>query len=131
MRGLKVIIFVSQAFRHCLFRPCRFPLLDENMHPYTLLTAGALLVVARLLFGLYRTISSPLRSVPGPFLARFTDLWYLWHIYKGDFEHDNLALHRKYGECFCYASLPTKASCCLSLSHLGFGGLAVGLLTHC
>ena len=75
------------------------------MHLYTLVSAAAALIVARLLLGLYRTIRSPLRSVPGPFLARFTNLWYLWYIYTGNFEQKNIALHRKYGGCFpCIAS---------------------------
>lgn len=39
-----------------------------------------------------------LRDIPGPFLARWTDLWYMWHIYQGRFEHKNLELHEKHGE---------------------------------
>lgn len=39
-----------------------------------------------------------LRSIPGPFLARWTDFWYMWHIYQGKFEYKNLELHEKYGE---------------------------------
>ncbi|KFY96163.1 hypothetical protein V498_02853, partial [Pseudogymnoascus sp. VKM F-4517 (FW-2822)] len=33
----------------------------------------------------------------GPLLARFTRLWYLYKIYKGDFEKTNIGLHEKYG----------------------------------
>ncbi|PQE12870.1 cytochrome P450 oxidoreductase protein [Rutstroemia sp. NJR-2017a BBW] len=40
---------------------------------------------------------SPLRHIPGPFLARFTRLWYCLSIYRGSYERENLALHRKYG----------------------------------
>ncbi|KAK5629290.1 hypothetical protein RRF57_005005 [Xylaria bambusicola] len=39
-------------------------------------------------------ILSPLRSVPGPFLARCTDVWYLWQVRKGDWEVRNIELHR-------------------------------------
>ncbi|KAI9048140.1 hypothetical protein LZ554_007935 [Drepanopeziza brunnea f. sp. 'monogermtubi'] len=39
----------------------------------------------------------PLRSVPGPFLARFTGLWYFFKIYQGVFEKENIRLHEKYG----------------------------------
>lgn len=40
---------------------------------------------------------SPLRSIPGPFLARFTRLWLLWHFWRGDFHKTNIELHNKYG----------------------------------
>ena len=42
-------------------------------------------------------ILDPLRDIPGPFLARFTRLWYFFAIYKGDFELANIGLHKKYG----------------------------------
>jgi hypothetical protein len=51
-------------------------------------------------FGLGRLLlaaSGPLRSVPGPLLARFTRLWYLRAVSKGDFEKTNIELHRKHG----------------------------------
>lgn len=50
------------------------------------------------LFSLGRALLSPLRKVPGPFAARFTDLWYLCKLYRGDFEAENLYLHNKYGK---------------------------------
>jgi hypothetical protein len=42
-------------------------------------------------------IFSPLRSVPGPFWARFSRFWYFKRVYHGNFEHDNIELHRRYG----------------------------------
>jgi hypothetical protein len=36
-------------------------------------------------------------DIPGPFLARFTRLWFLRAILKGDFEKTNIELHRKHG----------------------------------
>lgn len=42
------------------------------------------------------TILSPLRSIPGPLLARFSKLPYLLSIYRGTHERDAIALHRKY-----------------------------------
>lgn len=45
----------------------------------------------------YATFFSPLRNVPGPFLARYTDLWHLWRVWRGQFEQDDVALHKKYG----------------------------------
>lgn len=58
----------------------------------------ALLLLFRLIHSVYSCLTSPLRSIPGPFLARFTKLWYLWRVYNGHFEQENIALHRKYGE---------------------------------
>ncbi|KAN0119335.1 cytochrome P450 [Hyaloscypha variabilis] len=42
-------------------------------------------------------VADPLRDIPGPFLARFTRLWYFFEVYKGSFETTNLNLHKKYG----------------------------------
>lgn len=64
------------------------------------LTPTALLLLLGGVYILYFLISpflSPQRSIPGPFLARFTCLWYFIQIYKGDFERRNIALHEKYG----------------------------------
>lgn len=36
-------------------------------------------------------------SAPGPFLARFTDLWLASRQIKGDFQTENVELHKKYG----------------------------------
>ncbi|XWW95593.1 hypothetical protein V2A60_003558 [Cordyceps javanica] len=44
-----------------------------------------------------RAVASPLRSIPGPFFARFTRLWYFVRVLKGHFEAENIALHRRYG----------------------------------
>jgi len=58
----------------------------------------ALLLLFHLIHSVYSCLTSPLRSIPGPFLARFTKLWYLWRVYNGHFEQENITLHRKYGE---------------------------------
>ena len=55
------------------------------------------LVTARVAYFIFQSLTSPLRSVPGPFLTRFTRLWYFSRVNAGRFEHDNIALHRKYG----------------------------------
>jgi hypothetical protein len=57
---------------------------------------GVLLVVT-LVITIWRAFFTRLASVPGPFVARFTDLWYAYRIYRGGFEKDNLRLHEKYG----------------------------------
>ena len=58
----------------------------------------ALLLLFRLIHSVYSCLTSPLRSIPGPFFARFTKLWYLWRVYNSHFEQENIELHRKYGE---------------------------------
>ena len=50
-----------------------------------------------LLYSIFRALSTSLRGIPGPFLARFTRFWKLKEIYKGHFEKTNVKLHRKYG----------------------------------
>jgi hypothetical protein len=50
-----------------------------------------------LIYQSFVLLRDPLRSVPGPFLARFTRLWYLRKVWRGDFEKTNIALHKKYG----------------------------------
>lgn len=66
-------------------------------HHVVLGTIGvlSLLVVLRSLF---RATLTPLRSLPGPFLARFSRLWYLGRVWRGDFHKENVALHRQYGK---------------------------------
>lgn len=36
-------------------------------------------------------------SAPGPFLARFTDLWLAYRQMVGKFQVENVELHKKYG----------------------------------
>ncbi|KAF9698121.1 hypothetical protein EKO04_003935 [Ascochyta lentis] len=45
----------------------------------------------------YQTLTSPLRGIPGPFLARFTRLWELQAVRTHDNPTFNIALHEKYG----------------------------------
>ncbi|KAL1838075.1 hypothetical protein VTJ49DRAFT_3095 [Mycothermus thermophilus] len=47
------------------------------------------------LFIAYHT--SPLKRYPGPFLARWTNLYRLWHVYKGKYASHVKKLHEKYG----------------------------------
>ncbi|KAH7134870.1 putative P450 monooxygenase [Dendryphion nanum] len=57
-----------------------------------LVLLGALAVLV--LYSMVRAISSPLRHIPGPFVARFTKLWYLYAIWRGDAEKRIINLHR-------------------------------------
>ncbi|KAF5541458.1 cytochrome p450 oxidoreductase [Fusarium phyllophilum] len=63
-----------------------------------------------LIFSLYRVFTSPLRAVPGPLLARYTNLWYLWRLSKSQFAYENIALHEKYGNIVRYG--PNRFSFC-------------------
>ncbi|KAF7553472.1 hypothetical protein G7Z17_g3598 [Cylindrodendrum hubeiense] len=80
------------------------------MHLQLLLAIAAFFVAVQALVWFYRILASPLSAVPGPFLARFTDLWYVWRIKKGHFEWDNITLHRKYGPIIRYG--PNRYSIC-------------------
>lgn len=51
-----------------------------------------------LFYIIFSAVLSPSRSVPGPFLARLTRLWYVRRVRLGQFHDDNIALHRKYGK---------------------------------
>jgi hypothetical protein len=59
-----------------------------------LLAIIPILALCRLL---YLCLSSPLRSVPGPFWTRLTKLWYFNRVRRGHFESDNIQLHQRYG----------------------------------
>ncbi|KAK5073829.1 hypothetical protein LTR64_007031 [Lithohypha guttulata] len=50
----------------------------------------------RLIYTIFTAATTPTRHIPGPFLARFTRLWYFRSVYRGTAEKDNIALHRKY-----------------------------------
>jgi hypothetical protein len=62
-----------------------------------LMRYGVLTVAIGLLIRLVLVLTSSLRSVPGPFLARFTRFWYFWRVALGKFQYDEIALHKKYG----------------------------------
>jgi hypothetical protein len=46
---------------------------------------------------IFRCLNDDLASIPGPFLARFSDLWRLWIVLQGRSQETLLELHRKYG----------------------------------
>ncbi|KAL6704159.1 hypothetical protein ACN47E_008719 [Coniothyrium glycines] len=62
--------------------------------PALLLLAVAF-ICARIIF---RALFSPLRQIPGPFIARFTKLWYFYAVWRGDAEKRIIALHRQYAK---------------------------------
>ena len=40
------------------------------------------------------------RKIPGPWIAKYTGLWYIWQIYRTDFHLTNIKLHREKGKSF-------------------------------
>ncbi|EYE90342.1 cytochrome P450 [Aspergillus ruber CBS 135680] len=50
-----------------------------------------------LLHILYKSLTSPLLTLPGPFWTRFTKLWYFNRVRSAHFETDNINLHQRYG----------------------------------
>ncbi|KAF6828543.1 cytochrome p450 pisatin [Colletotrichum musicola] len=72
------------------------------MNTQLLLAVGALSLFLHLAVSLARWLRSPLRSVPGPALAHFSDAWYFWTLKKGRFEEVNKSLHDKYGPVVRY-----------------------------
>ncbi|KAK5175602.1 uncharacterized protein LTR77_000741 [Saxophila tyrrhenica] len=65
--------------------------------------AFAYLLILWILASIVSHIISPLRTIPGPFAARFTKLWFFYRVWQGKFHEDNIALHRKYGAVVRYA----------------------------
>lgn len=55
------------------------------------------LVGLRILYAIFTGVFTPLRKIPGPLAARFTRLWFTHRVSKATFQHENVALHRKYG----------------------------------
>lgn len=46
---------------------------------------------------LYYAYATPLRDIPGPWLAKFTRLWLLKSINSREYQKINIELHQKYG----------------------------------
>ena len=67
--------------------------LEPGVFSYLL---GAFLVLsAYLITSAY--LNDPLCQYPGPSLAKFTNLWRIYHIRKGGFQHVMTRLHKQYG----------------------------------
>lgn len=77
--------------------PLRQRALSLIMTPHSIAVGLALLAGLTLLYTLLVALFSPLRKVPGPLSARFTNLFYLNRVRQGRFHYENSVLHRKYG----------------------------------
>lgn len=62
-----------------------------------LLRCAAALAGIAVIYSLIRAAASPLKSVPGPFAARFSRLFYLRKVWTGELPWVNVELHRRYG----------------------------------
>ena len=63
-------------------------------HPFVLVTT------LYLAWCIYVAYAGTLRDIPGPFVAKFSRLWQVWQIFKGDMEKTNILLHNKHGQQF-------------------------------
>jgi hypothetical protein len=70
---------------------------ESSNGQYYVYSLAALLVLIIFKY-VYQTLASPLRSVPGPILARFTRLWEIHAVCKHENAFHNIALHEKYGK---------------------------------
>ena len=69
--------------------------LYANISTKTALLVFLVLYLAQVLYYCY---AHPLREVPGPFLARFSQAWRNFHYLRGTWLEDVVNLHEKYGK---------------------------------
>ena len=77
------------------FASAELPAVVETLASWPALALQLVLLAASVL--LWRYFLSPLRDVPGPFLAKLTRLWHIHRIFKGDQNLALVALHDRYG----------------------------------
>ena len=63
----------------------------------TLIICSCLALLLPIVYSLLKAYNSPLRSVPGPWLARYTSIWLIKAIGSRDYHKINIRLHQKYG----------------------------------
>ncbi|KAK8096268.1 hypothetical protein PG999_014290 [Apiospora kogelbergensis] len=64
---------------------------------HALLWAAVLCLATYVGWSVLSHCRSPLRQFPGPFLARWTNLWRFYHTLRGDMHLVNLRAHQRYG----------------------------------
>lgn len=57
----------------------------------------------------YATLFHPLKNIPGPFVARFSRSWIVYHTLRGDMEHEQRRLHEIHGSLIRVA--PDEVAC--------------------
>ncbi|KAK7726292.1 hypothetical protein SLS57_003378 [Botryosphaeria dothidea] len=55
-------------------------------------------LIIKLFQRIHASLFGPLRNVPGPWLARYTKLWELSAVWRGDIEKQNIELHKHHGK---------------------------------
>ncbi|KAL2686911.1 hypothetical protein Neosp_004454 [[Neocosmospora] mangrovei] len=73
------------------------------MYIYLVIIFFATLVLLSVAVALIQHLRSHLRTVQGPWLARFTSGWYAWKVSQGSFHKVNRELHQQYGPIVRYA----------------------------
>lgn len=62
------------------------------------------IIIVLLLYAIVRAIyqayATPLRDIPGPWLAKYTRLWQLQTVNARSFHNVNIALHKKHGPLY-------------------------------
>lgn len=58
------------------------------------LEAAAAVIIANVII---TVLTSPINNIPGPILAKFTNLWRFFNVWRGKAEVTQLKLHRRYG----------------------------------
>ncbi|KKY13772.1 putative cytochrome p450 [Diplodia seriata] len=66
----------------------------ENARPSTFIALVLAYVISTVI---YRIFFHPLHKIPGPFFAKFTELWRTRKYFSGTWHQDILDLHRQYG----------------------------------
>lgn len=77
----------------------RFQAATETALQHPLLTALGVVVIYLLLRTTYDAFFSPLRDIPGPFVARFSGFWMRLHNFYGRRCHKIHEAHARYGAC--------------------------------
>lgn len=70
---------------------------STTMHTQTIFLLPVLFITFQILLRITKSLTSPLKSIPGPFWARLSNLWYFNRLRHGHFEHENIQLHNQYG----------------------------------
>lgn len=65
----------------------------RNLLPHVLVIGIVFISVV-----LFRRFCNPLNAVPGPFWAKWSNLWLVYHIRRGYIHRKMIEVHKKYGK---------------------------------
>lgn len=66
--------------------------------PFHLVVVSSFLILSIAAYVVYQCFLSPLAKIPGPFLAKLTNLYRARLTLRGHSHRDYIALHEKYGK---------------------------------